>query len=120
MHNDHDYLDYQKLLVAMACVDAFEITTIRQWSISNLDRWESNGTWCSAFDEWRAIMTSGSDADVIAAMTGLDQRANRLRQSSPYAGLIDRNIRASIVRRVQLLRASRSNIDLSCDKPDFI
>jgi hypothetical protein len=48
--------------------------------------WRTQGTWCSAYGEWEALMRNGSDQEVIAAMTGPDENANRLRQSPPYAG----------------------------------
>ena len=53
-----------------------------------MDRWQSNGVWVSAFEEWRKLMTEGSDDQVLAVMTGEDQTANRLRQSAPHAGLL--------------------------------
>lgn len=111
MDNDHDYIDYQKLRLAKACLASCDLATIRRTSISNLDRWEASGTWCSAFDEWRAIMTSWCDDDVIAVMTGLDQRANRLRQSPPYTGLLDQKTRHSIIKMVQILRDSEEEPD---------
>lgn len=66
-----------------------DLSAIRAKSLANMDRWEAKGTWVSAHDEWREIMTNGSDAEVTAAMTGRDQEANRLRQSAPYIGIID-------------------------------
>jgi len=112
LRNAHEYLDYQKLLVARAVLESVDVPTIRHKSISNLDRWNAQGTWCSAHDEWREIMTSGSDADVFAAMTGLDERANRLRQSPPYVGLIAQKVRKEIIQMVQLLRKDYSDFEL--------
>lgn len=87
--NFHDYLDEFKLRCAKAVLHRVDLSTIRAKSLSNMDRWEANGTRVSAHEEWRELMTKGTDADVIAAMTGKDQKANRLRQSAPYIGIID-------------------------------
>lgn len=72
------------------------IATIRAKGLSNLERWKSQGTWCSAYDEWRAILIEGSDEDVATAMTSKDQRYVRLRQSPPYPGLLDEETRKRI------------------------
>jgi hypothetical protein len=64
------------------------VDEIRRRSLENLERWRSNGVWCSAYDEWREILESGEDGALYAAMVGQDQEANRLRQSPPYMGLL--------------------------------
>jgi hypothetical protein len=53
-----------------------------------LYRWKAQGTWVSAYDEWTAILTTGSDGELFAAMLGRDDQSNRLRQSMPYVGLL--------------------------------
>jgi hypothetical protein len=87
--NAHDRLDALKLLHAQTIVRTVAMTKIRKQSLDNLGRWKAKGTWCSAYDEWVQLMTSGTDAEIAAVMTGQDQNSNRLRQSSPYAGLLD-------------------------------
>jgi hypothetical protein len=44
--------------------------------------------WVSAFDEWREIANGDDDGELFAAMLGRHQKAVRLRQSAPYAGLL--------------------------------
>jgi hypothetical protein len=100
MTNRQEILDRFKLLAAMTIVETVDLATIRAQSLSNLDRWNANGVWVSAHDEWRALMTYGSDADVIAAMTGPDENSNRLRQSSPYPGLISQEKRHELLESV--------------------
>jgi hypothetical protein len=70
--------------------------------VSNLDRWNANGVWVSAQDEWRTSKACGTDAEVIAAMTGLDKNSHRLPQSSPYTGLILREKRREILASVDI------------------
>jgi len=64
---------------------------IRAHSLANLHRWREAGAWVSAYDEWADILRSGDDGALFAAMLGRDERANRLRQSPPYVGLLPRD-----------------------------
>lgn len=73
MSNRHEILDRFKLLAAKDIVETVDLPTIRARSLSNLDRWNANGVWVSAHDEWRALMVDGTDDEVIEAMTGPDQ-----------------------------------------------
>lgn len=93
----HPELDHLKLLSARAVLAAVDLSTIRAKSLANLDRWNSNGVWCSAHDEWRLLLSQGSDEAIIAVMTGLNENANRLRQSPPYVGLVTREKRRSLL-----------------------
>ncbi|QYG02784.1 hypothetical protein [Massilia sp. NP310] len=102
MPNHHEKLDRLKLLSAMAILKEHDLPTIRKTSLANLDRWVAKGTWVSAFDEWRKLMSTGSDAEVISRMTGLDEDSNRLRQSPPYAGLIKPETRKALLKSVGL------------------
>ena len=86
--NEQEIQDRRKLAMARRVVEKFQLRTVRARSLENLDRWEKNGVWVSAFDEWRHLLTQGEDEQLLAAMTGSDEKANRLRQSAPYAGLL--------------------------------
>lgn len=85
--NAQTELDKKKLETAKAVLRTYTLSVIRKKSLSNLDRWERNGVWVSAHDEWRTLMRDGSDEQIVAVMTGEDETANRLRQSPPYTGL---------------------------------
>jgi hypothetical protein len=111
MPNRHEKLDRLKLLSAMAILKEYDLSTIRQTSLANLDRWIAKGTWVSAFDEWRKLMSTGSDAEVISTMTGLDERSNRLRQSPPYAGLIKPETRRALLKSVGLKPPSKKAVE---------
>ncbi|QYG02517.1 hypothetical protein [Massilia sp. NP310] len=95
--NQHDKIDRFKLLSSKDILAKFELATIRARSLSNLDRWNSNGVWCSAHDEWRTLMQSGSDEEIILAMTDPGENANRLRQSPPYVGLLSQERRNELI-----------------------
>ena len=84
----HDRLDELKRQLAIAVVRDFPPQQIRAHSLANLHRWKQQGTWVSAYDEWLQILERGSDGALFAAMLGRDQNSNRLRQSSPFVGLL--------------------------------
>jgi hypothetical protein len=87
----HDALDELKRRLAVAVTARCSAHTIRAQGLANLRRWRQNGAWVSAYDEWQQILESGDDGELFAAMLGRDERANRLRQSPPYVGLLPRD-----------------------------
>lgn len=87
--NRQSLLDAKKLASAVRVVQNCTVDQIRRKSLANIKRWNDKGTWVSAHDEWRLLMEQGSDQEVLAVMTGTDERSNRLRQSAPYVGLVD-------------------------------
>jgi hypothetical protein len=87
--NKQTELDDRKLRTAKRVLELCTLNQIRRKSLSNIKRWVDKGTWVSALDEWRLLMENGSDEELVAVMTGTDQRSNRLRQSPPYVGLLD-------------------------------
>lgn len=74
----------------------FDIQTIRPKGLQNMERWKANGVWVSAHEEWKIIVTDRSDDEIVAVMTGIDERSVRLRQSAPYVGLLDEETRLRI------------------------
>jgi antitoxin component of MazEF toxin-antitoxin module len=86
--SSQERLDELKRQLAVAVVREFSTREIRAQSLANLHRWKLQGTWVSAYDEWREILESGSDGALFAAMLGRDENSNRLRQSMPFVGLL--------------------------------
>ena len=86
--NKQEVQDRRKLAMARLIVEKFTVSEIRKRSLENIARWQKKGVWVSAFEEWRELLTSGADPQLLAVMTGLDENSNRLRQSAPYAGLL--------------------------------
>lgn len=80
-------------------IQSCTVDEIRRKSLANIERWNSKGTWVSAHDEWRLLMERGTDQEIIAVMTGTDERCNRLRQSPPYVGLVEPVAMNAIKRR---------------------
>jgi hypothetical protein len=94
--NAQDDLDARKLRMAELVLRKCSLSDIRKRSLANLHRWNELGVWVSAHDEWRQLLEHGTDEEVVAVMTGTDQKSNRLRQSAPYTGLLDWKILESI------------------------
>ena len=99
-------LEKFKLEAAKLILKTFPMKVIRQQSIDNLNRWKAKGTWCSAYGEWMTMMTSGTDTDVIEAMTEETENATRLRSSPPYPGMLEQTV-------VQQLKHEILGIDLA-------
>jgi hypothetical protein len=87
--NQQTLLDAKKLASATRVIQCCTVDQIRRQSLANIERWNSKGTWVSAHDEWKLLMERGTDQEIIAVMTGTDERCNRLRQSPPYVGLVE-------------------------------
>ncbi len=84
----HQELDELRLKMALAIVRQFTPTQVRAQILANLHRWQRQGMWVSAFDEWRDIANRNDDGALFAAMLGRHEEAVRLRQSAPYVGLL--------------------------------
>jgi antitoxin component of MazEF toxin-antitoxin module len=90
--NAQELLDELKRSIALEVVRRHPPEEIRQHSRNNLKRWRAAGVWSKAYEEWRRIVEGSDDGELLKAMVGLDERANRLRQSMPYAGMLPREI----------------------------
>jgi hypothetical protein len=90
--SSHQALDELKRSIALEVVRRFSASQIRAQILANLHRWGSKGTWVSAYDEWKRIAESGDDGALFAAMLGLDDEADRLRQSMPFVGLLPKEV----------------------------
>lgn len=69
---------------------------------SNLTRWLQTSDHRSrpALLEWQRLL-GGSLAEVLALLESSDERATRLRQSSPFCGLLTPAERVAIIREYQ-------------------
>ena len=84
----------EKLLANPALVDR---------GLANLDRWLKT---CSpnvrpVFIEWQALLQRPLP-EVISVLLSTDQQATRLRQSSPFAGLLLVSERTEILKRIPI------------------
>ncbi len=88
----HVRLDDLKRAISAEVISRFRPEEVRSKSRENLKRWREAGVWCSAYDEWLEIVSSGDDARLYAAMLGKTDQANRLRQSMPYVGMLSKDV----------------------------
>jgi hypothetical protein len=84
----HQELDEHRRVLALAVIRRFTPREIRAQVLANLSRWRKQGVWGGAYEEWQQIAATADDGDLFAAMIGRDESAVRLRQSSPFVGLL--------------------------------
>jgi hypothetical protein len=70
--------------------------SVIEYGLKNLERWEHNGLDCQDFSLWKQIL-KGSHQQIPEVLTSLSEESVRLRQSSPFAGLISENDRKKIL-----------------------
>lgn len=92
----HQVLDALKRSIAFEVVRRFTAAQIRAQILANLHRWQSRGSWVSAYDEWKRVAQSKDDGALFAAMLGRDDKADRLRQSMPFVGLLPKDVVRSL------------------------
>ena len=86
----HQQLDELRHALSLAVVRRHSPREIRAQILANLHRWQRQGAWVSAYDEWRRIAQVDDDGVLFAAMLGRDEESVRLRQSMPYVGMLSR------------------------------
>ncbi len=60
-------------------------------ALDNLDRWSlrrNDAASQAIFVEWRELLTSSKPSEIATFLTSPDERALRMRQSSPFAGVL--------------------------------
>ena len=81
-------LDALKRALATAIVDSFPMDTIRQYSLANIERWNSQGVQSTIYEEWKMILLAETNEELRATITVESDRSVRLRQSPPFIGLL--------------------------------
>lgn len=90
--NDHEILDIVKHKLSCEVLARFTVAEIKKKSVSNIERWRSQGTFGQAYADWLEILLDPDDHKLISAMVGSSDRSNQLRQSLPYVGMLDPDI----------------------------
>lgn len=95
---DERSLAFDRLIAAKLRSDPALLDKAR----SNLTRWLQTSDDRSTPDllEWRRLL-DGSFAEVLALLESTDERATRLRQSSPFCGILTPAERLAIIREYQ-------------------
>jgi len=94
----HQWIDYVDLMVhrAMARKIRREPKLFGR-ARRNITRWEKSNRGCPApLQEWKRILRENSLETVLRIMTRTDEEGNRLRQSSPFCGILTEREREAI------------------------
>jgi len=67
-----------------------------QFGLMNLERWRQQGVDCDDFNVWTNLLF-GPSFGLVEALTSASEEAVRLRQSSPFAGIIPEETRRKIL-----------------------
>ena len=71
-------------------------TAVIQFGLENLSRWQQRGVECDDFRLWEEILRDHPQR-LREILCGSDEVAVRMRQSSPFAGLIPEDIRRQVL-----------------------
>lgn len=101
----HEWIDRRSLALHEAVADTIEAKPeLLDIARTNLSRWLSTNP-SLALLEWRDVLEQSSLREVVRLLRSTSERAVRLRQSSPFAGVLTRTEREAILRRHDSRRA---------------
>jgi len=70
-----------------------------EFGLENIKRWQQQGVDCEDFRNWEEILRFDPQR-LLEILCGAGEEAVRLRQSSPFAGLIPEDIRRQVLASV--------------------
>ncbi len=100
---DHRLIDERSLAFHSLIAEKLRVAPVLVGHAQeNIIRWQRD---CSerarpTLLEWQALLEGPLD-DLLSVLTSPDERATRLRQSSPFAGLLSSKERMTIIREFQ-------------------
>lgn len=101
----HTWIDERSLALHEAVAARLEADpTLIETAATNLQRWlqrRAEPAWL----EWQRLLETASLSDLLVLLRSPDEHAARLRQSSPFAGLLTPEERQSILERYGSRRA---------------
>ena len=100
--NDHDRLDEMRRRTHVAIAELIDADeTLLEVPVANIRRWARDIGYMRPVDaEWLELLNESTWAEVRAVLTGTDEEPVRLRQSSPFAGILPQRERLRIHRAV--------------------
>ena len=100
----HEWLDRRSLALHEAVAAKLQANPqLLAVARSNLERWLQAGS-RTPLVEWRRILETTDLADLLALLRATDERSTRLRQSSPFAGVLTAEERQAILDRYESRR----------------
>lgn len=97
MNQSHQLHETRSLRMHRLIVETYlaDPKSVIRFARENLSRWQNANLDCDDFAVWEKIL-SGNQAGIIEALTARDEQSVRLRQSSPFAGLVSTEDRSRI------------------------
>lgn len=98
MKTSHQLHESRSLRMHRMVAERFrqEPAEVIQFGLQNLERWRQQGLDCDDFKVWTNLLFA-PPTGLIEALTSASEMAVRLRQSSPFAGLIPEETRRHIL-----------------------
>jgi hypothetical protein len=97
----HQWIDERSLALHEAVAAKLEAEPqLLEVARANLNRWDAAGS-SSPLREWQRLLDTLSLSQLLKLLRSRDQEAVRLRQSSPFAGLLTPAERQGILRRYE-------------------
>jgi hypothetical protein len=103
----HEWIDQRSLALDKAIADKLRAEpALLQRAKDTLQHWirERTPTVPKALGEWEKILTSWSLEEILALLTSSEEEATRLRQSSPFCGILTQPERLKIFQEYESLR----------------
>jgi hypothetical protein len=101
---DHAWIDERsRALHARIAEKLRERPSLLSVAGENLDRWERLRGRDHASDEWRTLLTGTPLPALLRLLTEDGEEANRLRQSSPFAGILTADERLAVFAHYETL-----------------
>ena len=98
MRSDHQLHETRSLRMHRMVAERYRDTpeAVIQFGLENLKKWQQQGVDCEDFRMWEEILRDRPQI-LPAMLCGSGEEAVRMRQSSPFAGLIPEDIRRQIL-----------------------
>jgi hypothetical protein len=105
----HEVLDDRSLAMDRVIADKIRANPkLVQIALANIERWLSNPDYSEsnqqAVLEWKRIIENSSLDALLTLLESSSEEARRLRQSSPFCGILTAEERAAILRKYEALR----------------
>ena len=103
----HEWIDARSLALAEAiAAKVRQNPELLDVARSNLERWKTRSdTWPRCYREWDQILASRPLDDVLQLLTVDSETGRRLRQSSPFTGILSPRERLTIFKEYETQRA---------------
>lgn len=101
----HEWIDRRSLALHEAVARKLEVAPeLLAVARANLERWLASGP-VVALLEWRRLIDEQPIEQVVAVLRSDDESARRLRQSSPFAGILSTSERHAILQQYDAQRS---------------